>query len=176
MDESGLVVPDDTPGELVVRYSEATKEAWRGGWFHTGDIVTRSPDGMLHFMDRRKNIIRRSGENIAAAKAKALLLTHPLVANVAVMARPMTCVRKRCWPASCSGSAATARPRTTRVPCSISATQTWPTTRPQVGCGLPPRYRPPAPNKIQKHRIFPEGQDPRVLPSMYDLRAFKKCN
>jgi crotonobetaine/carnitine-CoA ligase len=104
MDEAGHMVPDDTPGELVVRYSEATprrhffsgyldnpvatEDAWRGGWFHTGDIVTRAPDGMLHFMDRRKNIIRRSGENIAAAEVEALLLTHPLVANVAVMALP----------------------------------------------------------------------------------------
>src|SRR5258705_485897 len=64
----------------------ATEDAWRGGWFHTGDVVLRGPDGMLHFVDRKKNIIRRSGENIAAAEVEAVLLTHPDVQQVAVMA------------------------------------------------------------------------------------------
>jgi crotonobetaine/carnitine-CoA ligase len=64
----------------------ATEEAWRGGWFHTGDVVLRGPDGMLHFVDRKKNIIRRSGENIAAAEVEAALLTHPDVQQTAVMA------------------------------------------------------------------------------------------
>ena len=64
----------------------ATEAAWRGGWFHTGDVVSRGPDGMLHFVDRKKNIIRRSGENIAAAEVEAVLLTHPDVAQAAVMA------------------------------------------------------------------------------------------
>src|SRR5438309_3415662 len=64
----------------------ATDLAWRDGWFHTGDVVWRGPDGMLHFVDRKKNIIRRSGENIAAAEVEALLLTHPDVQQVAVMA------------------------------------------------------------------------------------------
>ena len=64
----------------------ATEEAWRGGWFHTGDVVLRGPDGMLHFVDRKKNIIRRSGENIAAAEVEAVLLTHPDVQQAAVMA------------------------------------------------------------------------------------------
>ena len=46
----------------------------------------RAPDGMLHFVDRKKNIIRRSGENIAAAEIEAMLLTHPDVQQAAVMA------------------------------------------------------------------------------------------
>ena len=64
----------------------ATGAAFRGGWFHTGDMVWRAPDGMLHFVDRKKNIIRRSGENIAAAEVEAMLLTHPDVQQAAVMA------------------------------------------------------------------------------------------
>ena len=64
----------------------ATETAWRGGWFHTGDMVWRAPDGMLHFVDRKKNIIRRSGENIAAAEVEAMLLTHADVQQAAVMA------------------------------------------------------------------------------------------
>lgn len=192
MDESGHVVPDDTPGELVVRYSAATprrhffsgyldnptatEDAWRGGWFHTGDIVTRAPDGMLHFMDRRKNIIRRSGENIAAAEVEALLLTHPLVANVAVMALPddvreeevLACVVLKAGPGRETVDTARALFDFCHANLAYYKAPGWlwfadeiPTTGTQ---------------KIQKHRIFSEGRDPRTLPGMHDLRAFKKRN
>ena len=67
---------------------KATAEAWRDGWFHTGDCVRQGADGALHFVDRRKNIIRRSGENIAALEVEAALAGHPAVAQVAVLARP----------------------------------------------------------------------------------------
>ncbi len=92
------------PGELLVRRNgdnprygffdrylkdpEATDEAWRGGWFHTGDIVRRNPDGTLAFVDRKKNVIRRSGENIAAIEVEGVLLRHPQVGAVAVAATP----------------------------------------------------------------------------------------
>lgn len=66
----------------------ATAEAWRDGWFHTGDCVRRGADGALHFVDRRKNIIRRAGENIAALEVEAALADHPAVGQVAVIARP----------------------------------------------------------------------------------------
>jgi acyl-CoA synthetase (AMP-forming)/AMP-acid ligase II len=67
---------------------KATEEAWRDGWFHTGDSVRRGPDGALHFVDRLKNIIRRAGENIAALEVEAALAGHPAVAQVAVIAVP----------------------------------------------------------------------------------------
>jgi acyl-CoA synthetase (AMP-forming)/AMP-acid ligase II len=66
----------------------ATDEAWRGGWFHTGDVVRRGDDGALHFVDRLKNIIRRAGENIAALEVEAALAGHPAIAQVAVIAAP----------------------------------------------------------------------------------------
>jgi acyl-CoA synthetase (AMP-forming)/AMP-acid ligase II len=66
----------------------ATDEAWRGGWFHTGDCMRRGEDGSFHFVDRRKNIIRRAGENIAALEVEAALAGHPAVGQVAVIARP----------------------------------------------------------------------------------------
>jgi acyl-CoA synthetase (AMP-forming)/AMP-acid ligase II len=66
----------------------ATEEAWRGGWFHTGDAVRRGSDGQLHFVDRLKNIIRRSGENIAALEVEAALTGHPAVRQAAVVAAP----------------------------------------------------------------------------------------
>jgi acyl-CoA synthetase (AMP-forming)/AMP-acid ligase II len=91
-------------GELLVRQAGAdprrgffsgylkdaagTEEAWRDGWFHTGDAVRVGEDGQLHFVDRRKNIIRRAGENIAALEVEAALADHPAVAQVAVIAAP----------------------------------------------------------------------------------------
>jgi acyl-CoA synthetase (AMP-forming)/AMP-acid ligase II len=68
--------------------ADATEEAWRDGWFHTGDAVRRGEDGQLHFVDRRKNIIRRAGENIAALEVEAALADHPALAQVAVIAVP----------------------------------------------------------------------------------------
>ena len=68
--------------------SAATEEGWRGGWWHTGDVVREGPDGCLFFVDRRKNVIRRSGENIAAVEVEAALLQSPHVNNCAVCAVP----------------------------------------------------------------------------------------
>jgi acyl-CoA synthetase (AMP-forming)/AMP-acid ligase II len=92
------------PGELLVRHAgteprygflreylkdpEATAEAWRGGWFHTGDVVCRGDDGSLHFVDRKKNVIRRSGENISAVEIEGVLMQHPAVRQVAVAPTP----------------------------------------------------------------------------------------
>jgi len=67
---------------------KATADAWRDGWFHTGDAARRGPDGALHFVDRLKNIIRRAGENIAALEVEAALAGHPGVQAVAVIAAP----------------------------------------------------------------------------------------
>ena len=59
---------------------EATEAAWLDGWFHTGDVVRRSAEGDFHFVDRRKNVIRRSGENISALEVESVLNQHPAVA------------------------------------------------------------------------------------------------
>jgi len=66
----------------------ATDEAWAGGWFHTGDVVRRDAQGCLHFVDRKKNVIRRSGENIAAIEVESVLLQHPKVKAAAAAAAP----------------------------------------------------------------------------------------
>jgi len=104
VDEAGHDVRAGEPGELLVRSAgaaprfgffreylkepEATAEAWRDGYFHTGDIVSRDPDGDFHFIDRKKNVIRRSGENISAAEVESVLLQHPQIAGVGVTAVP----------------------------------------------------------------------------------------
>jgi acyl-CoA synthetase (AMP-forming)/AMP-acid ligase II len=93
-----------TPGELLVRSSgadphraffsgylkdeKATNEAWAGGWFHTGDLVRRDAEGNFFFVDRKKNVIRRSGENISAAEVESVLNQHPAVKSSAVAATP----------------------------------------------------------------------------------------
>ncbi|MBX3642250.1 MAG: AMP-binding protein [Rubrivivax sp.] len=102
--EDGADVATGQPGELWVRaagadpragfFSEylkdavATAEAWADGWFHTGDLVRADADGHLYFVDRKKNVIRRSGENISAVEVESVLALHPRVAAVAVAAVP----------------------------------------------------------------------------------------
>jgi len=104
VDEHGGDVPGGEAGELLVRASgpyprrgffsgylknpEATAEIWTDGWLHTGDVVRAGDDGALHFVDRRKNVIRRSGENIAALEVEAVLAVDPLIAQVVVTAAP----------------------------------------------------------------------------------------
>ena len=102
--DGGKPAAVDEPGELLVRHGgrnprdgffagylkdpAATAEAWAGGWFHTGDMVRRDERGQLHFIDRRKNVIRRSGENISAVEVESVLLQHPRVKAAAVAAVP----------------------------------------------------------------------------------------
>ncbi|MFL6601191.1 MAG: AMP-binding protein [Steroidobacteraceae bacterium] len=67
---------------------EGTAQAWEGGYFHTGDIVYADEEGDLHFVDRKKNVIRRSGENISAVEVESVIMQHPEVAGVGVAAVP----------------------------------------------------------------------------------------
>ena len=102
VDENDQEVEIGTPGEMVVRHSEKTprvgafsgylnkeketEEAWKNGWFHTGDTVTMDETGMLYFVDRAKNIIRRAGENIAAAEVENCLFEIEIVSKIACIA------------------------------------------------------------------------------------------
>ncbi len=65
-----------------------TQHAWADGWFHTGDIARRNNDGSYVFVDRKKNVIRRSGENIAAVEVEGVLNKHPNISAAAVTATP----------------------------------------------------------------------------------------
>jgi acyl-CoA synthetase (AMP-forming)/AMP-acid ligase II len=104
VDDAGAPVPRGEPGELLVRqkgdaprrgfFTEylkdegATAEAWAGGWFHTGDVVSEGDDRSIYFVDRKKNIVRRSGENIAVIEVEGVLMTLDGVAGVAVAPVP----------------------------------------------------------------------------------------
>jgi crotonobetaine/carnitine-CoA ligase len=63
---------------------EKTAEAWRDGWFHTGDRVAQEADGAFRFIDRLKDSIRRRGENVSSYEVEQVLQSHPDVAAVAV--------------------------------------------------------------------------------------------
>jgi len=182
-------VPRGTAGELLVRCAgpdprrgffagylknaAATEEAWRGGWFHTGDVVIQLPDDTLVFVDRKKNIIRRSGENIAAAEVEAVLQAHDHVAQVAVLAvtdemreeEVLACVVPM---PNVAGDTALAERLVDwclaklayyKAPGWLLFVEALPTTGTQ---------------KVQKTHIFPAGEDPRRRPGALDMRAKKK--
>jgi crotonobetaine/carnitine-CoA ligase len=67
---------------------DKTAEAFRDGWFHTGDRVVREADGYYRFVDRLKDAIRRRGENVSSFEVEQVLLSHPDVGNAAVFPVP----------------------------------------------------------------------------------------
>ncbi len=100
VDEDGRDVPHDgaTIGEIVVRGNvvmkgyyadpEATAEAMRGGWFHSGDAAVIHPDGYAEIRDRIKDVIISGGENISSVEVEGVLLRHPAVREVAIVGLP----------------------------------------------------------------------------------------
>ena len=100
VDEQMADVPRDgaTLGEVVMRGNnvmkgyfdqpEATEEAFRGGWFHSGDIAVWHPDGAIELRDRKKDIIISGGENISTIEVEQAVARHPAVLECAVVAVP----------------------------------------------------------------------------------------
>lgn len=99
VDENDIEVEPGKIGELIVRTSapwsmmhgylnnpEATAEAWRNGWFHTGDAFRQDEDGVYFFADRLKDAVRRRGENISSFEVESEIARHPRVREVAVVA------------------------------------------------------------------------------------------
>jgi fatty-acyl-CoA synthase len=70
------------------RNQKATKEAFEGGWFHSGDLGVRYPDGYIQLKDRSKDIIISGGENISSIEVEEVLYRHPDVSVAAVVAMP----------------------------------------------------------------------------------------
>jgi acyl-CoA synthetase (AMP-forming)/AMP-acid ligase II len=187
--ENDTEVSCGTPGEMVVRHSaetprkgafsaylnkpEATAEAWRGGWFHTGDTVTMDESGMVFFVDRAKNIIRRAGENIAAAEVENCLFEDPRITAVACLAAPddireeevMACI--------------VLTPGTPRNEATARALFDHAFAR--IAYFKPPGYvlfvdelPVTGTQKVVKHKIFAGGEDPLARPGIYDFRHLKK--
>jgi fatty-acyl-CoA synthase len=100
VDENMDDVPRDgeTMGEVVMRGNnvmagyhddpEATEKAFRGGWFHSGDLAVWHPDGYIELRDRAKDIIISGGENISTIEVEQAVVSHPAVLEAAVVAMP----------------------------------------------------------------------------------------
>ncbi|WP_214404272.1 class I adenylate-forming enzyme family protein [Pseudonocardia lacus] len=98
VDEHGVDTAADVVGELVVRGDqvcsgywgrpEATAEALRGGWFHTGDLARRDAEGYFYIVDRKKDMILTGGENVYSREVEDVLHEHPAVAAAAVVGAP----------------------------------------------------------------------------------------
>ena len=161
-----LDVKIEDSGELLVRSAgpdprrgffsgylkdeKATEEAWRDGWFHTGDAVRRGPDGALHFVDRLKNIIRRAGENIAALEVEAAMAGHPAIAQVAVIAVPDAVRDEEVMACVVLQREKTSRAAKPRFPSRTGAWSAWPTSRRPAMSRSSTRCRPPRPTRCRK--------------------------
>ena len=101
VDENDCRVKDGEVGQLILRTEapwamnhgynnnpQATADAWRNGWFHTGDTFVRDADGDYRFVDRLKDAIRRRGENISSYEIEVELLSHPAVREAAAIPVP----------------------------------------------------------------------------------------
>ncbi|WP_330302423.1 MULTISPECIES: acyl-CoA synthetase [unclassified Streptomyces] len=98
VDENGKDVPDGTPGEVVYRSPqlcegywdkpEETAEAFRDGWFHSGDLAVRDAHGYFTVVDRVKDVINSGGVLVASRQVEDALYTHEQVAEVAVIGLP----------------------------------------------------------------------------------------
>ena len=71
-----------------LKNEKATKEAFEGGWFHSGDLAVKNPDGYVKIKDRSKDIIISGGENISSVEVEDVLYRHPAVIAAAVVAKP----------------------------------------------------------------------------------------
>jgi acyl-CoA synthetase (AMP-forming)/AMP-acid ligase II len=189
VDDDGRQAALNVEGELVVRLAgddprrgffagyldddAATQHGWRDGWWHSGDIVRQDESGMIYFIDRKKNMIRRSGENVAATEVETVLGKHPAVERVAVMAVPdakageeiFACILPR---AGLAADEALARDIFAfcndqlayyKAPGWLLFLDTMPLTATQ---------------KVSKAQIFAAGVDPTAAPGATDFRALKK--
>ncbi len=68
--------------------ADATAEAFRGGWFHSGDLGVMHPDGYIEVKDRSKDIVISGGENISSLEVEEVLYAHPKIMEAAVVAQP----------------------------------------------------------------------------------------
>jgi len=98
LDMSEVPADAETMGEIMFRGNivmkgylkndKATREAFAGGWFHTGDLAVMQPDGYVKIKDRSKDVIISGGENISSLEVEEVLYRHPAVLTAAVVAKP----------------------------------------------------------------------------------------
>jgi carnitine-CoA ligase len=173
VDEQGNDVRRGEAGELLIRTPtlmleyfrdpEQTGAAFIDGWFRTGDLVTQQEDGYFRFVARKKDIIRRRGENIAAAEIERVIGAHPGVHEVAVIGVPSELGEEEILAAIVPASG--------KAPSPSEITE-W--ARSQLAAAKLPRYLsfvseiPHTPTHRQaKHRL---KEDPKLLACAIDLQ------
>jgi long-chain acyl-CoA synthetase len=97
-DEECRRLPTGEPGELVVRGPNVTKgywndserneEAYRGGWFHTGDMAYKARFGLLYFVDRKKDVVKAGGYSVFSKEVEEEIRSHPRIEDVAIVGLP----------------------------------------------------------------------------------------
>ncbi len=95
VDENGNDVPPGTVGEMVARSAsvmlgyykeeEKTKEIFRGGWLHTGDLAIMDEEHHFYFVDRKKDVVKSGGENVSTVEVESVISGHPKVTDVAIV-------------------------------------------------------------------------------------------
>ncbi len=98
MDDQGYLLPHGEEGEIVYRgpqvmngylnQPEKTQESLRHGWFHSGDVAWMDEEGVVWFTDRKKDVIKTGGENVASIEVERCLMEHPDVLEAAVVGLP----------------------------------------------------------------------------------------
>ncbi len=98
VDENMNEVPPGTVGEMVARSpsvmlgyykeEEKTRDIFKGGWLHTGDLAIMDEEHYLYFVDRKKDIVKSGGENVSTVEVESLLFDHPKVADAAIVGLP----------------------------------------------------------------------------------------
>jgi acyl-CoA synthetase (AMP-forming)/AMP-acid ligase II len=188
-DQNDREVPAASEGELVVRLAgddprrgffagylddhAATEAGWRGGWWHTGDIVRQDESGMIFFVDRRKNMIRRSGENVAATEIETVLYAHPAVRHIAILPVPDEKTGEEIL--------ACIVPSPDRAANSELAQSIFDYCNEQLAYYKAPGWilfldsmPVTATQKVSKAQIFAPGEDPRTFAAAVDLRSMKR--
>ncbi len=196
IDDAGVPQLKGTPGELRVRRagphprkgllkeyfrdSATTEAVWKDGWFHTGDMLVDTPAGLV-FVDRKKHMVRRSGQNISAGEMEATLRAHPAIGEVAIIPvadelrdeEVFACVVAKAGMLPCDAGDRAAEATLAaelvrfslerlayfKVPGWVAFVDTLPTTYSQ---------------KLRKGEIFGDA-DPRANPRAHDVRAVKQA-
>jgi crotonobetaine/carnitine-CoA ligase len=176
VDEHDMDVPAGTPGELILRADEpwtmshgylndpaATAQAWRNGWFHTGDLFRCDEEGNYVFLDRTKDALRRRGENISSFEVESAIMLHPAVREAAVVAAPGE-----------GGEDEVLAVLATKEGAGIDPAELLDFLKPRLAHFMLPRYvrlmadLPKTPtHKVEKHRLRAAG----VTPDTWDREA-----
>lgn len=164
--ERGEIVKQ-SPAVMMGYYKnpDATAAALRDGWLHTGDLGYLDEDGFLYFVDRKKDIIKRGGENIASAEVERVLDSHPLIAESAAVAVPDLIRQEEVK--ACIVLAGAASPE------DLPPERLWQFCAEHLAAFKIPRYldyRPELPktpsSKVQKNLLRDEGVGPDVVDRM----------